>query len=166
MDVQIGPGGQAQFPPDFLETLPFAVVVAKNMDGLILPQPAMKLLEKFTALGLGNLRFQRPLSQRTERIERNEVESGSAGSRRRGGTLVFAGRLPDHSIFPGGRLVILLQFNGSETTAVERRQKIRPGNEKRIIFGNLLFIGLGVNRQRFRPAQNENGFAGQMVQQG
>jgi hypothetical protein len=59
------------FFPDFLETLPFAVVVAKNVDGIILPQPAMKLLEKFAPLRLGDLRFLRALGQRTKGIEGN-----------------------------------------------------------------------------------------------
>ena len=42
------------------------------MDGVILPQPAVELIEKFAALGLGNLRFGRAFRQRTEGIERGE----------------------------------------------------------------------------------------------
>ena len=58
-----------EFLPDFLKSLAFAVVVAKNVDGIILPQPAVKLLEKFAALRLGDLRFGRAFGQRTESVE-------------------------------------------------------------------------------------------------
>ena len=62
-----------QFLPDFLEPLPFAVVVAKDVDGVILPQPAVELLEKFAPLRLGNLRFRRALGQRTEGVQAAEL---------------------------------------------------------------------------------------------
>ena len=62
-----------KFLPDFLKPLPLAVVVAKNVDGIILPQPAVKLLEKFAALRLGDLRFRRALGQRTEGVEDVEI---------------------------------------------------------------------------------------------
>ena len=51
------------FLPNLLETLPLAVVVAKDVDGVILPQPAMKLLEKLAALSFGDLRFRRAFGQ-------------------------------------------------------------------------------------------------------
>ena len=56
--------------PNFFKPLPFAVVVAENVDGIILAQPAMKLVEKFAALRLGNLQFRRAFGQRTKGIER------------------------------------------------------------------------------------------------
>ncbi len=61
---------QTQFRPDFLKPLPLAVVVAENVDGIILSQPAMNLLEKFAPLRLCNLWFGHAVSQRTESIER------------------------------------------------------------------------------------------------
>ena len=60
---------RTQFVPDFLKPLPLAVVVAENVDGVILPQPAVKLLEKFAPLRLGNLRFRRAFGQRTEGVQ-------------------------------------------------------------------------------------------------
>src|SRR6185503_13202462 len=41
---------KTMFLPDFLEALAFAVVVAENMNGVILSQPAVDLGEKFAAL--------------------------------------------------------------------------------------------------------------------
>ena len=61
---------QTHFLPDFLKPLPLAVVVAKNVDGVALPQPAVKLLEKFVALRLGNRQFGRAFRQRTKGVER------------------------------------------------------------------------------------------------
>ncbi len=55
--------------PDFLKALALAIVVAKDVDVVLLPEPAVKLLEKFTALRLGNLRFGRAFRQRTEGIK-------------------------------------------------------------------------------------------------
>ena len=57
------------FLPNFLEALALAVIVAKNIYRIILPQPAVELLEKFAALRLGDLRLRRALGQRTERVE-------------------------------------------------------------------------------------------------
>src|ERR1017187_4228187 len=64
-----------KFSPNLLKPLALAVVVAKDVNGIILPQPAMELLEKFAPLRLGNLRFGRALSQRTEGVERSENRS-------------------------------------------------------------------------------------------
>ena len=63
-----------KFVPNFGKPLALAVVVAKNVDGIILPQPAVKLLKKFAALRLGDLRFRRALGQRTEGVERIEFQ--------------------------------------------------------------------------------------------
>src|SRR5271154_4609211 len=38
---------KTMFRPNFLETLALAVVITENVDGIILPQPAVQLLEKF-----------------------------------------------------------------------------------------------------------------------
>ena len=42
------------------------------MDGVILPQPAVKLIEEFATLRLGDLRIGRAFAQRTKRVERGE----------------------------------------------------------------------------------------------
>ncbi len=69
MDIGLWTVRQAQFIPNFLKPLSFAVIVAKDVDGVILPQPAVKLLEKFAPLRLGDLRFRRALRQRTEGVQ-------------------------------------------------------------------------------------------------
>ena len=94
---------KTMFLPDFPETLAFAVVVAENVDGIILPQPAMKLLEKFAPLRLGNLRFRRAFGQRTKGVKAFKLQ------------ICFAGF---GSIFA--------QFNRGETAPVQFDQKIRP----------------------------------------
>ena len=63
------PGADAPFRPNFVESLPFTVVVAKDVDGIVLPQPAVKLMEKFAALRLGNWQFGCAFGQRTVGIE-------------------------------------------------------------------------------------------------
>ena len=60
---------RAHFLPDFLESLPFAVVVAEDMDGMVLAQPAVELAKKFTALQLGDLRFGHAVGQRPKRLK-------------------------------------------------------------------------------------------------
>src|ERR1035437_5947256 len=57
---------QAQFIPDFHETLLLAVVVAEDMNGVTLPQPAVELVEKFAALRLGGLRVGGAFAERRE----------------------------------------------------------------------------------------------------
>ena len=49
-DVQSAWISQAVFPPNFLETLPFAIVVAEKAHFITLARPAMQLLEKLFAL--------------------------------------------------------------------------------------------------------------------
>src|ERR1039457_129530 len=63
---------QAQFIPDFRETLPLAVVVAEDMNGVTLPQPAVELIEKFAALRLVDLRVGRAFAERTKGVERGK----------------------------------------------------------------------------------------------
>ena len=62
------------FPPDFLEALAFAVVVAKHMDGIILARPAMQLREEFSALRFGDLRFGRAIADGPEHFEALETD--------------------------------------------------------------------------------------------
>ena len=52
-----------------LEPLALTVIIAENMDGIALTEPAVELLEKFAALRLGNLRFGSAFSQWTKRVE-------------------------------------------------------------------------------------------------
>ena len=51
------PGRPSRIPPNLLEALPLAVVVAEEMDRVVLPQPAMDLGEELLALRLGDVRF-------------------------------------------------------------------------------------------------------------
>jgi len=70
------------FPPNFREPLTLALIVAKDMDGVILARPAMELSEEFAALGLGYLRFGRALRHRAECVEAFEMGSVEWGMRR------------------------------------------------------------------------------------
>ncbi len=57
------------FRPNFFKPLALAFVVAEDMDGVTLPQPAVELVEKFTPLRLGDLRVGRAVTQWTVGIE-------------------------------------------------------------------------------------------------
>src|ERR1035438_3855578 len=65
--------------PNLRESLPLAVIVAKDVNGVTLPQPAVKLIKKFAPLHLGNLRIGRAFAKRTECIERTEDWSAGCG---------------------------------------------------------------------------------------
>ena len=58
-----------EFTPDFLKPLPLAVVVAEDMNGITVPQPAMELVEEFASLRLGDLWIRRAFAERTKGIE-------------------------------------------------------------------------------------------------
>ena len=75
MDSWLWTVRKTKFAPDFAEPLPFAFIVAEDVNGVILPQPAVDLLEKFPAQRLGNLRFGRALGERAERVERGKQRS-------------------------------------------------------------------------------------------
>ena len=70
-----------EFRPDFLEPLALAVIVAEDVDGVILPQPAVDLLEEFAALRLGDWRFRRALGERTKGVERIKLWIADCGLR-------------------------------------------------------------------------------------
>ena len=55
-----------------VKPLPLAVVVAEDMNRIVLAQPAVKLVEKFAALRLGNLRVGRAFAERTKGVERGK----------------------------------------------------------------------------------------------
>ena len=52
--------------PNFSKALPFALVIAEDVDGKALAQPAMKLAKKFPALRFGNLRVGRRRADRAK----------------------------------------------------------------------------------------------------
>ncbi len=76
---------QAVFLPNLGEALPFAVVVAEDVDRIALAQPAVQLGEELAPLRLRHLRLRRPLRQRTERLQALEVRSSEAGVARHQG---------------------------------------------------------------------------------
>jgi hypothetical protein len=65
---------QAVFAPDFLETLPFAVVVAKEMHGIILAQPAVELLKELPALRLGDVRLRPAIANGPENLQALKIQ--------------------------------------------------------------------------------------------
>ena len=52
--------------------MPLAVVVAEDMNSMILAEPAVKLVEEFAALRLGDLRVGRAFAERTKGVERGK----------------------------------------------------------------------------------------------
>jgi len=58
--------------------LAFAIVVAEDVNGVILAKPAMKLGKEFAPLRLGDLRFGRAFTERAESIEAGK-KCGGAG---------------------------------------------------------------------------------------
>jgi hypothetical protein len=74
---------QAELLPNFLKALALAVVVAEDMNGKILPLPAVQLLEEFPPLRLGNLRLRCALGQRPKGVERRKLRTGGGGGRPR-----------------------------------------------------------------------------------
>ena len=78
--------------PHLLKSLPLAVVIAKNMDRHVLPQPAMQLLEKLPALRLRHLQFRRTLTQRPERIQRFKLRKRHIARRIHFGNLYLSGQ--------------------------------------------------------------------------
>jgi hypothetical protein len=61
-----------EFRPDFPKPLQLAVIVAEDMNGMVLAEPAVKLVEEFTALHLGDLRVRRAFAERTKGVERGK----------------------------------------------------------------------------------------------
>jgi hypothetical protein len=100
------------------------------MNRIILPQPTVQLLEKFTALNLGDLRLQRTFSERTKGFQRVEFEIRN-----------FKLRMAASSVCG------FSEFNGGKTAPMQFNQEIRPRNKKGIVLGNRLFVGLRVNGQ-------------------
>src|ERR1051325_4167636 len=64
---------EAVFAPDLAESLALAVVVAEELNGIALSEPAVELVEEFPALSLGNLRFRGSLGQRPECVKGCEL---------------------------------------------------------------------------------------------
>ena len=67
---------KTQLLPNFREPLPLAVVVAEDVNGMVLAEPAVKLVEEFAALRLGDLWIRRMFAERAKGVER--IEPGSA----------------------------------------------------------------------------------------
>ena len=60
---------QPKFLPNLREPLLLAVVIAKDVDGIILPEPAVKLVEELAALRLCDLRLRQFVRERAEDVE-------------------------------------------------------------------------------------------------
>ena len=116
------------------------------MDGVILPQPAMQLLEKFAALRLGNLRFRRALGQRTEGIEGIEIQIANLAEVR---DWLRRFRQSPYSIEVKPR-----RFNSTRKSA----QEMKNGSLAGICSAYSSACG-----RVFRVAQNENSFPWEIV---
>jgi hypothetical protein len=71
----VGRGGacQAILFPDFHEALALAIVVAKQVNLVVLSQPAMNLGKKILSLGVGDLRFRRTLGEGAESLKAPQI---------------------------------------------------------------------------------------------
>ena len=131
---------QAQFIPDLIKPLPLAVVVAEDMNGVTMPQPAVELVEKFAALRLGDLRVGRAFAERTKGVERGKSQSLNSN-------------------------VSIARFELRHGFPVDLGEKISPRNEKWIVFGDLPRVFVGGGGELFRFAQKKNGFTWEVIQQ-
>ena len=67
--------GQAILFPNFLEALALPFIVAKDMDGITLAQPAMQLIEESASLLFGHLRVRRSPAQWAKSIQALELQA-------------------------------------------------------------------------------------------
>src|SRR6267378_3396297 len=67
--------------PNFIEPIAFALVVAKNVNSIILPQPSMQLREELAPLHFRYLRIRRALRQGPMGIQTFEVRNAESGVR-------------------------------------------------------------------------------------
>ena len=157
--------------PDFLEPLPLAVVVAKNMDGKALTRPPVKLREKFATLRFGNLRLGSTRTKRTEGVEGRECKCGvrnaergirerkDSGCARLSVSFILRTRqLHRLFIFRGRNLKRIRRFKytqGGHSLFCQLLLKFLPGNEKRIVLGNLLGIFIAHARRFFPVRKSE-----------
>ena len=74
-DVKRTGVAEAVFPPDFLEALAFAVVVAEDINKIALTGPAVELAEELLALGFGDVRLGRTVADGAENIEALEMQN-------------------------------------------------------------------------------------------
>ena len=118
-DARCDRGVKAGILPDFLEALTLAVVVAENVDRVILPPPAMKLGEEFAALRLSNQWIGCASGERSKCFQRSE----------------------------GWRSVCLAlaQRDPGDAALIELLDELVPSDVEWIIGGNLrgIFVGTG-----------------------
>jgi hypothetical protein len=62
----------SQFTIHFLESLPFAFIIAEDVNGIIPARPSVELIKELAPLRFGNLRVRRAFAERTIRVQRGE----------------------------------------------------------------------------------------------
>ena len=116
---------KAVFAPDFDEALALAVVVAEDMNTVVLAKPAVELGEEFAALGLGHLRLRGAVGERAEGIEAGEVQGGSPKSKAQpAATARQRGESPKSRTSPGR---LGFQFGGEPAIVALRGQACGQG---------------------------------------
>ena len=139
---------ESHFLPNFFKPLPFAVIVAENVNRPALPEPAMQLVEEFTALRLGDLRIGRAFAERAKGIQTFKLRKAEGGG--------WNGSADSNA---------LRELDRRQVTPAQFGEKVRPGNEKRIVWGNLLRIFIGPGSKLFRFAEQKNGVRWQVIEQ-
>ena len=144
-DANLQPAGVAQpvFPPNLLEPLALAVVVAENHDRMALARPSVQLPEEFLALRLRDVRLWRPVSDGPENLQPLKAQ-GRGG--RRGGDAEFL-QVLQHKV---------LQFARGDRNHAAPRQVVLefpPGDQEWSPRLDLGFVTVGLLTQHLRFAQ-------------
>src|ERR1022692_448397 len=172
---------QSVLHPNLREPLPLAVVVAEDVNGVALPQPAVKLIKKFAPLHPGNLWIGHTFPERTIRVER--TENWSAGFRpgalvvRAGGSRRVGDRRPCCRVWISAfrrlgpakagtpNLVHFIQLQLRHPTRRNFAAKLFPRDEKWIAGWNLLRVFIGAHGELLRIAEQKNGFTREVIEQ-
>src|SRR5271163_2167248 len=142
MHLQPARVSQSVLPPDFLEPLPFAVIIAKQMHRVLLPQPTMKLSKEFPPLRFRDMRLRTMVPYRSKHFQPLEPQRRMLGLERQ----IF------HEI--GDRLS---QLNNDRAPAPRLRLKFLPPQQKRIAPLPLPTISPGLLVDGLRIAKHNQG---------
>src|ERR1051326_1211709 len=189
-EMQRKPGSagvtQSVFFPNLLKPLPLACVIAKDMNCVTVPQPAMKLLEKFPPLRLREMRFQCPSHHRTKCIQafkplrmnhslpiRSPLPSDGRGIKGEGsgewrgirGKISGSGEgWGEWVFFP--RWPALLGYMNHRHPFLQRLfLEVLPANEQRFLSLNLTFVLCGTLLYLLRFADHKYRTLRQIIQQ-
>ena len=150
--AQGGGIAQAVFPPNLLEALAFAVVVAEEMDGVVLARPALQLLEKLAALSGGDGRLGALAADGAEDFQALEWQ---------GLRVIQPPAVHDHVL--DEQRFELTDGDGDHAAPRHAFAKLFPGNEEGIARRDLGLVTIGLGGQNVRLAQEKDGVVGEDI---